>query len=659
MNNQQPYILPWQAYGLNGFSNPLGVSISSPLQAQQLGKLAGLPIAQQAYQQTQNLVSMGNALAGIPGLTQISFAGNGGLQLAGAGVYPIMSPSLSPYGMQSPPSGMGINPTVLTNNGVSQLPKLFMPSVKDSGLLTINGFAVPAKLAEKRKLIEEIAHNDVKKAKLETKALKAKRPGFTDDRYSETSYYVENGLRKVYPYYFTFTTFTKGRWVGEKILDVFAREFRAHPVEEYERCILDGTLTVNYEQVDTEYRLRHNDLLANIVHRHETPVLSKPIEVIHLSEELVVLDKPCSLPVHPCGRYRHNTVVFILAKEYNLKNLRTIHRLDRLTSGLLMFGRNPRKAREMEQQIRNRQVLKEYVCRVEGEFPEGKTECGQPVEVVSYKIGVCKVSAHGKECRTEFERLSYNGVTSVVLCRPFTGRMHQIRVHLQYLGFPVMNDPLYNHTVFGPEKGKGGNIGKTDEKLIADLISIHNAENWLGMDGDTELSMFNKGDEVDGKADIANKILPLDGSLIANKKEGCVNASAPTVHHNNFDPANPLSCIENNPLIPRNCTITRPPPITRPCRSPVVLRQPLESAPLVESEDDELLAKNKEYRYVPEKMTWDPNCYECKVRYRDPKSKDLVMYLHAWRYKGPDWQFETRLPQWAEPGWQQPQDEKK
>ena len=51
------------------------------------------------------------------------------------------------------------------------------------------------------------------------------------------------------------------------------------------------------------------------------------------------------------------------------------------------------------------------------------------------------------------------------------------------------------------------------------------------------------------------------------------------------------------------------------------------------NEDDELLQKNKEYRYVPEKMTWDPNCYECKVRYRDPKSKDLVMYLHAWRYK--------------------------
>ena len=66
----------------------------------------------------------------------------------------------------------------------------------------------------------------------------------------------------------------------------------------------------------------------------------------------------------------------------------------------------------------------------------------------------------------------------------------------------------------------------------------------------------------------------------------------------------------------------------------MVLRPPLENNPTSENdEDDELIAKNKDYRYVPERMTWDPNCYECKVRYRDPKAKDLVMYLHAWRYK--------------------------
>lgn len=57
-------------------------------------------------------------------------------------------------------------------------------------------------------------------------------------------------------------------------------------------------------------------------------------------------------------------------------------------------------------------------------------------------------------------------------------------------GFPVVNDPLYNHVVFGPNKGKGGLIGKADDELIRDLVNIHNAENWLGMDGDSDLSMF-------------------------------------------------------------------------------------------------------------------------------------------------------------------------
>ena len=70
----------------------------------------------------------------------------------------------------------------------------------------------------------------------------------------------------------------------------------------------------------------------------------------------------------------------------------------------------------------------------------------------------------------------------------------------------MINDPLYNHIVFGSQKGKGGNIGKSDEKLIADLISIHNAENWLGMDGDSELSMFKKNDCDDSNVEICDAI---------------------------------------------------------------------------------------------------------------------------------------------------------
>ena len=67
-------------------------------------------------------------------------------------------------------------------------------------------------------------------------------------------------------------------------------------------------------------------------------------------------------------------------------------------------------------------------------FYRNPITCKEPIEVVSYKIGVCKVSSNGKDCHTDFQKLSYNGRTSVVLCKPRTGRMHQIRVHLQYLG---------------------------------------------------------------------------------------------------------------------------------------------------------------------------------------------------------------------------------
>ncbi|XP_065090802.1 pseudouridylate synthase RPUSD2-like isoform X2 [Ochlerotatus camptorhynchus] len=498
---------------------------------------------------------------------------------------------------------------------------------------------------EKRKADECEPVKDLKKAKLETKALKAKRPGFTDERYHETSYYIENGLRKVYPYYFTFTTFTKGRWVGEKILDVFAREFRAHPAEEYERCIKAGTLTVNYEKVPTDYRLKHNDLLANIVHRHETPVLAHSINIIYVDNDLVVLDKPCSLPVHPCGRYRHNTVVFILAKEYNLKNLRTIHRLDRLTSGLLLFGRSPKKARQMEHQIRNRQVQKEYICRVEGEFPEGIIECKEPIEVVSYKIGVCKVSPKGKECTTTFQKLGYNGTSSVVLCKPLTGRMHQIRVHLQYLGYPVVNDPLYNHEVFGPSKGRGGDIGgKSDEQLVKDLINIHNAENWLGIDGDSELSMFKpmKNDLEDGKGPILSDD---DSESVSREASPCSESPRPVSLGSESPNENMCASI----LAPNTLNVVGSANTGSSNSSSTALNTRLQSQKVTVA--TQTGHESPDLAFNPDKMTTDKHCYECKVRYRDPKPQDLVMYLHAWKYKGPGWEYETELPEWARVDW--------
>lgn len=100
----------------------------------------------------------------------------------------------------------------------------------------------------------------------------------------------------------------------------------------------------------------------------------------------------------------------------------------------------------------------------------------QPILQMTKKIGVCIISPKGKESSTTFKKLSFNGTSSLVHCFPKSGRMHQIRLHLQYLGHPIINDPLYNSFAFGPEKGKGARYGKTMDEVrvcrkCSDLVS--------------------------------------------------------------------------------------------------------------------------------------------------------------------------------------------
>ena len=535
---------------------------------------------------------------------------------------------------------------------------------------------------------------ETKRAKLETKGEKNKirtdRPGFGQDKYDETSYYFEpqKGLRKVYPYYFTFTTFTKGRWVGETILDIFSREFRAHSPEEYKRCIETGALTVNGKPVEPEYQLQHNDMIANVVHRHEVPVTSQLIKIVHMDSNLVVVDKPPSIPVHPCGRYRYNTIVYILAKELGLKFLKTIHRLDRLTSGLLLFGVTPQKAHEMEQQIRSRNVRKVYVCRVEGEFPiapginykpceieriemdESKRNmitCTMPIEVVSHKIGVCRVSPQGKQCRTDFERLSYNGQTSVVICRPHTGRMHQIRVHLQYLGYPIVNDPLYNSSAFGPSKGKGGDIGgKSYQQLIDDLIRLHNAENWVEFECDIQNENISSNSNLDGSSNVEEHE---HETIEAPKETNTVSDLNDVTEHDaksgNKEYANTIQYLNGHNENAYNDDKEGNVEQVKSEELSMGIGEIKDTQELSVGtgmgfnngrnqdavSNKKLLVETNQTLFDRNKLSVDKNCQECSVSFCDPKPEELVMYLHAYKYSGEGWSYETKLPEWANENW--------
>ncbi|KAK7904355.1 hypothetical protein WMY93_016962 [Mugilogobius chulae] len=428
-----------------------------------------------------------------------------------------------------------------------------------------------------------------------------RNPGvsFSQEHFNETSYYFENGLRKVRPYYHDFKTYCKGRWIGKSLLEVFKSEFRAESIEYYQKAAREGRIRLNDTPVDDlSIVLRNNDHMRNTVHRHEPPVVGRPMEILADDGEVLVVNKPASIPVHPCGRFRHNTVIFILGKEQGISELHTVHRLDRLTSGVLLFARNLETSKRLDQLVRDRQLVKEYVCRVEGEFPEGKITCEEPIMVVSFKIGLCRVDSKGKECRTVFERLSFNGKTSVVRCLPLTGRTHQIRVHLQYLGFPILNDPIYSSSAWGPHRGKGGMVGRTNEELLLALVEEHRSHESLHLLDIPEDAVV---EVEEGKTE----------SVCKTEDTGGANH---TSSHGASDHlgASPATCdrIKNNDPIGEN--------------------------PIKNSDTDSTTT-----RAITSNSDIDHLCSECKLVRADPTEKELVMYLHALRYKGPDFEYST------------------
>ncbi|KAI9013637.1 pseudouridine synthase, partial [Hyaloraphidium curvatum] len=264
------------------------------------------------------------------------------------------------------------------------------------------------------------------------------------------------GLRKVQPYDYTFQSYAKERWLGKSLIEVMRREFHDQSEPYYREAIKTGRLMINSRTVDPDYVFKNGDLMQHRVHRHEPPVTETAPELV----DLVMVNKPSSIPVHPSGRYHHNSVTRILHtlhpelfphKNGEITKVFPCNRLDRLTSGLLVMALSPDRAREFESYFAGRKVGKWYVCRVKGDFPSGTITVDAPLMVYEHKLGVNCVSPNGKPATTIFEKLSYNGHTSVVQCQPLTGRTHQIRVHLRYLGHPIANDPLYAHRFWDEE----------------------------------------------------------------------------------------------------------------------------------------------------------------------------------------------------------------
>ncbi|PKL17479.1 MAG: RNA pseudouridine synthase [Spirochaetae bacterium HGW-Spirochaetae-5] len=204
------------------------------------------------------------------------------------------------------------------------------------------------------------------------------------------------------------------------------------------KLILNGSVILNVKK-----HVCSGDMIEYIAGEIIEPEVDSDFTVIFENENYLAVNKTGNLPVHPSGIFFRNTLVMLLEDQRGEKYY-PVHRLDRETSGALLLGKNSAAASEVQKNFGK--VGKEYLTIVRGNLKEGKFTVDTPIGPARDSLINKKREAYenGSESAiTEFERISSTDLYSLVKASPVTGRMHQIRVHLKYAGYPIIGDKIY------------------------------------------------------------------------------------------------------------------------------------------------------------------------------------------------------------------------
>lgn len=201
------------------------------------------------------------------------------------------------------------------------------------------------------------------------------------------------------------------------------------------------------------------------------------LDVLHEDEHLVVVNKPADVLSVPD---RHDpelpNLKHILAERLGL--IMPVHRLDRPTTGVLVFARTAEAHRALSMQFEARDVEKVYLALVDGTPDPAEGEIDAPIAPNLGKVGQMMVSNRGgKVARTDYKVMEELGKFSLVGVQIFTGRTHQIRVHLAYIGYPLIVDPFYgkrSEFMLSELKGRRYNKGKHEvERPLLSRVPLH------------------------------------------------------------------------------------------------------------------------------------------------------------------------------------------
>lgn len=271
-------------------------------------------------------------------------------------------------------------------------------------------------------------------------------------------------VRIVTPYPITYRFKVKSEFEGRSLLDLMTTRFPFHGVRVWETKISSGHVGVNGHEASAHQILSKEDEVYHHNPKVIEPSVPDEVEVLEQTDDYLIVYKPAPLPMHPGGRYNKNSLTSIL-EEQGFENLRIVHRLDAVTSGLVLFARNKPFAQKAMVAFSEASVQKTYYALVAGNPEENSITIDTPIRrktgfVFESELGL----KHAKEAITSFEVVNRGKKSAIVRCSPKTGRTHQIRLHLEQWGHPIIDDPIY---------GVGGD--KSSKKAQKVGISLLNA----------------------------------------------------------------------------------------------------------------------------------------------------------------------------------------
>lgn len=240
-----------------------------------------------------------------------------------------------------------------------------------------------------------------------------------------------------------------------------------------QQLIIDGHVRVNDRTVKPSYQIQPADQIdVTLPLPKPTDLVAEnlPLNVVYEDADLLVVDKPAGMVVHPAPGHPKGTLVNALLYHYPTMRIGDdlrpgiVHRLDRDTSGLLVVAKNDRAKAHLQEQQQARQMMKSYAALIQGHFKEPQGVIDAPIDRHPNDRLRMAVVATGRTARTHYRVCEELGPFSLVEARLETGRTHQIRVHFAHKHHPVVGDPLYG--------SKGPTLGLTRQFLHAQRLGF-------------------------------------------------------------------------------------------------------------------------------------------------------------------------------------------